>query len=79
MGDIEGQKIQCELDTGAAITVIPKRLVPQPVKINRSLQLTGFAGGSINADTTEVRVNIVPFNGCIEADLVLDDIVEVYR
>ena len=28
---------------------------------------TGFAGDSINADTTEVRINIGPFNGCIEA------------
>ena len=27
MGDIEGKKVECELDTGATITVIPKRLV----------------------------------------------------
>ena len=39
--------------------------------------MTGFAGGSINADTTEVRVNIGPFNGCIEAAVVPDDIVEL--
>ena len=39
--------------------------------------MTGFAGGSINADTTEVGVNICPFNGCIEAAAVPDDIVEL--
>ena len=39
--------------------------------------MTGFAGGSINADTTEVRVNIGPFSGCIEAAVVPDDIVEL--
>ena len=74
MGDTEGQKVECKLDTGAAITVIPERLVPQPIQKRRSLQLTG---GSINADTTEVRINIGPFNGCIEAAVVPDDIVEL--
>ena len=39
--------------------------------------MTGFAGGFINADTTEVTVNIGPFNGCIEAAVVPDDIVEL--
>ena len=37
----------------------------------------GFAGGSINANTTEVRVNFGPFNGCIEAAVVPDDMVEL--
>ena len=77
MGDIEGKRVECEWDNGAAITVIPERLVPQPIKKTQSLQLTGFAGGSINANTTEVRVNIGPFNGCIEAAVVPDDIVEL--
>ena len=27
MGDIEGKNVECELDSGATITVIPKRLV----------------------------------------------------
>ena len=34
MGDIEGKKVECELDTGAGITVIRERLVPQPIKKN---------------------------------------------
>ena len=46
-------------------------------KKNGTLKLVGFAGGSINADTTEVIVNIAPFNGCIEAAIVPDDIVEL--
>ena len=55
MGDIEGQKVECELDTEAAITVIPERLVPQPIQKKKNLTV---AGGSINGDTTEVRINI---------------------
>ena len=77
MGDIRGKKVECELDTGAAITEIPESLVSQPFQKKRTLQLTGFAGGSINANTTEVRVNIGPFNGCIEAAVVPDDMVEL--
>ena len=77
IADIEGKRVECDLDNGAAITVIPERLVPQPIKKTRSLQLTGFAAGSINADTIEVRVNIGLFNGCIEAAVVPDDIVEL--
>ena len=30
MGDIGGKKVECELDTGAAIMVIPESLVSQP-------------------------------------------------
>ena len=37
MGDIKGKKVECELDTGAAITVIPERLVPQPIKKHTKL------------------------------------------
>ena len=57
--------------------MIPERLVPQPIQNKQTLQLTGFAGGSINADTTEVRVNIGPFNGCVDAAVVPDDIAEL--
>ena len=37
IGDIEGKKVECELDNGATITVIPERLVPQAIKKNTKL------------------------------------------
>ena len=68
-GSVEGKWARCILDSGAAITVAPRKFVKEDFVRKRQVRLIGD-GSSFTVPTTMVELVVEDFSGIVEAAIV---------